>query len=336
MRSCTGGGWLTVVMLLQAGCHGPLPSSFPSATPAPVRHEGFLDAGGGVRLFYRMVGAGRDTLVILHGGPGFNLEYLADDLAPLAARHTLLFYDQRGTGRSTLVSDSLALDGQRFAEDLDAVRRHFGLARLTLLGHSWGAGVAALYAARYPDRIARLLIVSGLPLQSEQRDTAFARLAASRDTLTRRLMQEAMQARLADPGDPAPCRAYYTLWFRPFFADSTAALRSKGDFCAGTPEARANKIRGVDRFTMASLGKWDWRQPLHRVTAPALVIHGSVDVFPVAGARDWAMALPHARLLILEGVGHFPYLDSPETFFAAVHTFLQGRWPPGAQVVVPR
>jgi proline iminopeptidase len=84
------------------------------------------------------------------------MEYFAKDLTPLAATHTLLFYDQRGAGRSSLVTDSAALDGQRFAEDLESVRKHFGLARVTLLGHSWGAGVAALYSSRYPDRIARL------------------------------------------------------------------------------------------------------------------------------------------------------------------------------------
>jgi proline iminopeptidase len=69
----------------------------------------------------------------------------AADLEPLAARHVLLFYDQRGTGRSTLVSDSSSLDARRFADDLEALRARFGMQRLTLLGHSWGAGVAALY-----------------------------------------------------------------------------------------------------------------------------------------------------------------------------------------------
>jgi proline iminopeptidase len=81
-----------------------------------------------------MVGSGRDTIVVLHGGPGFTMEYLAADLAPLAARHVLLFYDQRGAGRSTLVSDSTALDAQHFADDLEAVRRRFELERLTLSG----------------------------------------------------------------------------------------------------------------------------------------------------------------------------------------------------------
>jgi proline iminopeptidase len=297
------------------------------AAGPPVR-EGYLDAGG-VRLFYRVAGAAPDTLVVLHGGPGFTLDYLADDLLPLADRHTLIFYDQRGTGRSSLVSDSAALDGQRFAEDLEAVRRHFRLERVALLGHSWGAGIAAMYAARYPERIGRLIIVGGIPLQRSLLTSAFDALAAGRDSGTRRQMQQWREARLANPGDAAACRAYYVLWFTPFFVDPAAARRSKGDFCAGSPESLRNKVQSVDRFTMASLGEWDWRAPLRTLKAPVLVIHGSRDVLPLEGAHGWATVPPDARLLLLDNVGHFPYLEVPDRFFTAVHDFLEGQWPAG-------
>ena len=121
------------------------------------------------------------------------------------------------------------------------------------------------------------------------------------------------------------------LWFGPFFVDSSALARSKGDFCAGTPESRRNKITAVDRFVFASLGDWDFRSSLRSVTARTLIVHGTADV--LSGERDWAAALPNARLLALEGVGHFPYLEVPGRFFPAINTFLAGGWPPGAQTV---
>lgn len=327
---------LRVVVLLPSlalfmGCRGAAP--VPRNTGLPAVRDGHVAAGGGVQLFYRMVGTGRDTVVVLHGGPGLSMDYFADDLTPLAERHALLFYDQRGTGRSTLVSDSAALDGQRFAEDLEAVRRHFGIGRLTLLGHSWGAGVAALYAARYPERVGRLLVVGPIPARRAELEEAFAALDARRDSVTRRRMQEWRQARRADPGDAEACRAYYVLWFSAFYGDSSAAGRSKGDFCAGSPEARRNKIVSVDRFVAASLGAWDWLPSLRALTAPALVIHGTADPLPVPSARQWAAALPNGRLLLLQGVGHFPYVEAPDRFFAAVEEFLLGRWPMGAQPV---
>src|SRR4029453_16743458 len=93
------------------------------------RGEGFVLTPDSVRLFPQIVGAGRDTIIVLHGGPGLTLDYLAADLEPLAARHTLLFYDQRGAGRSSLVSDSAGLSAERFVDDLEAIRAHFGLTK---------------------------------------------------------------------------------------------------------------------------------------------------------------------------------------------------------------
>ena len=318
--------------VLWTSCHSPRPDPTPALEPGPSLREGNLDAGAGVTLFYRLVGGAKpDTVIILHGGPGLTMEYLAADLTPLAAHHTLLFHDQRGAGRSSLVSDSAALDGQRFVEDLEAVRQHFGLQRVILLGHSWGAGVAALYASRYPDRIGRLLIVDGIPLRAEELVQAFQDLAARRDSTTRQQMATWMERRRANPGDVVACHAYYVLWFGPFFVDRTALSRSRGDFCAGTPESRRNKILSVDRYVAASLGNWDWRPALRRVNAPTLIIHGTADPLPVASAREWAAALSEARLLLLQGVGHFPYLETPDAFFTAVDTYLRGSWPQGAE-----
>lgn len=305
--------------------HAPIP-----APNTPAVREGYVAAGDSVRLFYRIVGSGRDTVVVLHGGPGFTMDYLAADLEPLASRHVLLFYDQRGTGRSSLVTDSTSLDGQRFAEDLEAVRKHFGVERLTLLAHSWGGGVAALYAGRYPEHIGRLLVIDPIPARRTHLVRGREILNARRDSSEQRRLEEFQSARIANPGSAAVCRDYYTLWFRPTFGDSAAARRSRGDFCAGTPAALTNKVKSVDRYTTASLGDWDWRPALHAVTAPALVIRGTADFLPLESAREWTAALPNGRLLLLEGSGHFPYLEVPEQFFAAAHAFLQGGWPSGA------
>lgn len=292
--------------------------------------EGFIDAGGAVRLFYRLVGTGPDTVVVLHGGPGFSMSYLAADLEPIATRHVLLFYDQRGSGRSTLVTDSISLDAQRFADDLESLRRQFGLERLTLLGHSWGAGVAALYSARYPQRVGRLIVVGAIPARRAELTRAFELLDNRRDSVTQRRVKELRVARLANPGSAAACRAYYDLAFLAYYGDRAAARRSRGDFCAGTPESLRNKIDNIDRFTEASLGEWDWRPVLHAVNAPSLVIHGTSDFLPVESAREWAAAVSNSRLLLLDGSGHFPYVEVPERFFSAVDAFLKGGWPAGS------
>jgi proline iminopeptidase len=310
-------------LLVLAACQRP-----PAKLATDIAPQGFMAVGGGVRLFYRLLGEGRDTVVVVHGGPGFTMDYFVDDLAPMAERHTLLFYDQRGTGRSSLVADSAGLDAQRFVDDLEALRAHLGLERLTILGHSWGAAVAVLYALRFPDHVGQLIIVAGVPTTKRQLLADFERLEARRDSVTNRQMRQWMAARIADPGDAEACHAYYTLWFRPFFADSSDLSRTKGDFCAGSPESLRAKIAGVDRFTFASLGDWDWRPALRAVTARALIVRGTADV--LTGEQDWVASLPNARLLLLERVGHFPYLEAPDRFYPAIDAFLAGSWPDGA------
>ena len=158
----------------------------------PAGSEGMVNAGDSVQLLYRMCGSGPDTIIVLHGGPGFTADYLAADLEPLAERHTLFFYDQRGTGKSTLVTDSAALAGPRFAEDVEAIRVHFGMDRVILLGHSWGTGVAALYGERFPERVGKLILVGSMPLTRKGLTDAFEELASSRDSAETRRMEEAM------------------------------------------------------------------------------------------------------------------------------------------------
>ena len=295
---------------------------------SPAR-EGFIDAGEGVKLYYRLLGRGSEPIVMINGGPGFTSDYLADDLTSMARNHLLFVYDQRGIGRSTLVSDASALAAQRYVEDLEAIRQHLGLKQLTLLGHSWGAAPAALYAMQYPERVRRMILVGTIPAKRTALASAFDTMAAARDSTTRRRMTELSQIRATNPADLAACREYYQLWFAPFFGASNAANRMTGNVCAGSPESLKNK-QNVDKFTFASLGDWDWTTSLSKAVAPTLIIQGELDPLPIEEARKWAAAMPNARLLELKGIGHFPYVETPEIFFAAVDQFLKGEWPQGA------
>ena len=295
-------------------------------TPAK---EGFIDAGNGVKLYYRVVGKGNEPVVLVNGGPGFTSDYLADDLTAMSRNHSLLIYDQRGIGRSTLVTEATALDAQRYVEDLEAIRTHLGFERLTLLGHSWGVVPATLYAMQHPQRVRRIILVAAVPPQRSGLDHAFQAMAAARDDATRRRMEELSRIRQVNPDDLAACREYYKLWFTPFFGAGSPPSGMKGNVCAGSAASLKNK-QNVDKFTFASLGNWDWTTALSSAVAPTLLIHGDRDPLPIESARTWAAAMPNARLLELKGIGHFPYVETPEAFFAAVDRFLKGDWPEGA------
>jgi len=322
-----------ILTLVATGCTSqpadqPHPVGAPQATAQGVDKEGYVDAGSGVRLSYRLVGTGGDPVILIHGGPGFTSDYLADDMAPMARSHRVFVYDQRGIGRSTLVSDSTGLAAQRYVEDLEAIRKHLGLEQLTLLGHSWGAAPAALYAMQYPQRVRRMTLVGTIPLRRSELVAAFQKLAASRDSVTQRRMTELSRIRQANPSDLSACQEYYRLWFMPFFAAPSTPDSMKGNVCAGSAASLKNK-QFVDRFTFPSLGDWDWTTSLRNATPPTLIIHGELDPLPIESARKWATAMPNARLLELKGIGHFPYVEAPDAFFAASNRFLQGDWPEG-------
>ncbi len=146
-----------------------------------------------------MIGTGPDVLVMIHGGPGMDMGYMVADFAPLAERHRLLFYDQRGGGRSDLLRDDPALfTMERHVADLEALRRHFGLERMTLVAHSFGPAIAASYAMAHPDRVARMVLIGPVPPRAGD---MWKRYAANLDKqLT---AEERAEARRARDGDDA-------------------------------------------------------------------------------------------------------------------------------------
>ena len=111
---------------------------------------------GPARLYVREVGSGR-PLVVVHGGPDFNHRYLLPELDRLAECCRLVYYDQRGRGRSFVVAAAIEVTMQSEVDDLDGVRRRLGLDTVALLGHSWGALVAMEYALAFPEQVSHLM-----------------------------------------------------------------------------------------------------------------------------------------------------------------------------------
>ena len=113
--------------------------------------EGYIQTNDSVRLFYRLLGEGKDTIVVFHGG-GFGSSYLVPDLTPLAAHHALLFFDQPGTGFSSVVRDTARLSINRFVQDVEILRDHFRIQKMKVLAHSNGGILFGYYATVHPDK----------------------------------------------------------------------------------------------------------------------------------------------------------------------------------------
>jgi proline iminopeptidase len=206
---------------------------------------------------------------------------------------------------------------------------------VTLLGHSWGAGLAALYAMAHPDRIERLLLVDPMPPRAEPYMAAFSKTLQSRFTdADRSAMAEASARRqkAAEAEAPDACRGYYAVFIKGYLHSPAAAARMRGDVCAAPAPALRN-FSNINRSVMGSLGAFDFRPQLAAIVVPTLVIHGASDPIPMASAREWAASVADGRLLVIEQSGHFPFVERPDAFFPAATTFLQGAWPPAARRV---
>ncbi len=289
--------------------------------------EGIVLSKDGIELYYQVRGAGQDTLVMLHGGPGLNFDYLAPDLEPLEESFTLIYYDQRGSGRSALVSQPGQLTVDDHVADLEAVREHFEIERLTLFGHSWGAMLASFYAIKHPEKLSRMVFASpGPPRNTPYMQQLSQTLMEWMDSTTRTKAEQLMVARQDTTiSAKASCKAFWELFIRGYFADphDLETIRSmRGNFCSGSETALLNGGL-VWIHTFKSAGEFDLRNKLKDVDIPVLIISGTEDIFPEESMREWKAAYPHSRLILLEHAAHYPQIERPEEYFPAVKKFLR-------------
>ena len=295
---------------------------------APLSHQPrarttFLPSGPG-RLYVRDVGRGL-PIIVVHGGPDFDHEYLLPDLDRLAEAFRLVYYDQRGRGRSFSREQPGEITIAGEVADLDRVREWTGSNSVALLGHSWGGLLALEYALRHADRVSHLILMNTAPVSHADV------LTLRREVAARRSPAEAarLTALRSDPayqqGDIGADAEYYNIHFR-------IALRRREDLdlvvgrlrAAFTPEGivAARAIEDELYAQTQSHEEYDLIPHLGRLRIPTLLIHGEHDLIPVSIARHIASAIPGARLLVIRGCGHFAYLERPELVDSSIVEFL--------------
>lgn len=264
----------------------------------------------GVRLFERRIGEGPETIV-LHGGPGAHHDYLLPGFDLLAPGRTLVYYDQRGGGRSPVGRD-VPVGWQEHVADLEALREVWGLERLTLAGYSWGGLLSLLYALEHPTRVERLALVSPAPCWRAARDEFEARFAErSRSPAILAMREELARSNLKERDPEAYRRRAFELSVAGYFHDP---LRAK--------ELTPFRITGrTQQAVWDSLGDYDLRSRSGTLRVPAVVLHGEDDPIPPAASKKLAELL-QAPLHLLPRCGHVPYVEAPDEFVRWLETFL--------------
>ncbi len=278
----------------------------------------FIDVGG-ARIFFDTIGAGlaidgarmveRPTLIVMHGGPGFDHSTMRPFFDRFADSHQVVYLDHRGNGRSsgTLESCSLA----QWGDDVHAFCRALGIDRPVVYGNSFGGMVAMAYAVRHPDHPAKLILSS----------TA-ARMHFDE---TMRIMEER-----GGPEARAIAERFWNKADEEAFADYLRVcmpLYNPGDATLWAA-ARRRAIMRLDvmrHFARTEMRTMDAGAELRKIVCPTLVMAGTYDpITPVSCAEEIHAALPEglAQLEIFEDAGHGVHRDQPEKAEQVLRRFL--------------
>ena len=282
----------------------------------PVESVRTFESADGTRLAYRRRGDGR-PLIFLPGGPMQASAYVGD-LGGLTRLHPMVLLDLRGTGQSSAPAEPTSYRCDRQVEDVEALRRHLGLDRLDLAGHSAGATLALLYAVRYPEHIGRLVLITPSP-----RPVGIEVTDADRRQIANLRRDEPWFARA------------YAAFERIWAGDATDAnWQDIAPFSYGRWDADAqsqytrqaaeqNAEAAAQYYASGAFDSAVVRSALARLLVPVLLVAGEYDVgLPPERAAEYARLFPHAETVVQPRAGHFPWLDDPVRFADSVLRFL--------------
>ena len=270
----------------------------------------------GARIFFEVIGRKlepdgpamreRPTMLILHGGPGFDHSVMATTLAPLADVAQLVLLDHRGQGRSD-GDDPAQWNLDRWVPDIPAFCDALELERPIILGQSFGGVVALAVGARFPDLPSKLIVSSSLAKFRPDRAFPMFERLGGREV---REVAERHFRELTDESHEEFMRVCLPVYNpTPIPPDVIARVKLK-------PEVGNHFFRN-EGFTV------DLFPELGNIRCPTLVLGGELDpITPVADSEDIAAAIPHARLEIFEGAGHGVFRDQPEKAVAMIREFI--------------
>lgn len=294
----------------------------------------------GVQLHHFSEGEGRNVLV-LHGGPGFPFIKPLPGLERLTNNYRFHYYDQRGCGKSSRPIDTftsnnfyenakalemtLGLTAQ--IADIERVRRYLQEEKLILVGHSFGAFLAALYAAEFPEQVEALVLVAPanvlvLPqaqgdLFNDVKGLLPADMLVDFDSFQTRYFDFSHLFENSED-DLIKLNTEFVQYY-------DAAMAAKGIQVPKSPPEYDETMNGgwmVQAMYMSMGKKHDYRAALNKVTAPVLVLHGENDTQTESVSREYSNQFHNARLEVVKDASHFIYAEQPQVFSQVASYFL--------------
>jgi pimeloyl-ACP methyl ester carboxylesterase len=266
----------------------------------------FATHGDGPLIAGRRAGSGPPVL-LLHGGPGLGFEYLRDLADELAGENDVAWYQQRGQEPSAVEGPyTVAADVGDARRVLDAL----GWEQAYVVGHSWGGQLALHVAVAMPERLLGVLAVDPLGSIGDGRwpefdEEMFRRTPESVRARARELDELSMAG---DSSDELALEGMRLVW-PAYFADPEHA--------PPMPELRIATARSAEMVPSIQAELPALEAGLPGIRVPVGFVHGSRSPMPVAASTDAAERIPGAWVEVVEGAGHFVWVDAPGAVRAA-------------------
>lgn len=299
------------------------PAGSPSARAVLDRPAtGFVDVEGG-RVAYEVHGTGtRTPLLVLHGGPGIPHDYL-ENLALLGDERPVVFYDQLGCGRSDRPDDPSLWTRERFAREVDAVRRALGLEEVVLYGHSWGTILAVDYltgaGGQRPSGVRGVVLASpALSIPRWVEDSR--RLIAS---LPIEVAGAILAGERTGQTDSEAYQAATQAFYVRYVCRSDPWPEALERAFAGMGQQVYSSMNGPTEFTITgSLRDVDVTPRLGELGVPVLYICGEHDEATPESTRAYAALTPDSETVVISGAAHVGNYDRPSEYMSALRRWL--------------
>lgn len=281
----------------------------------PVVTEGLRQVNG-TSIYVKIIGQG-EPILFLHGGPGLSHDYFLPHVEKLAESYTLIFFDQRGGGRSAtdLTNDQMTMG--YFMGDIRGILEQLNLEKVHVVGHSFGGLLAMKFATENPGKVKSLIFCSSVAGSKEFEGLSAKNQAKATTRSDVKARSTIFASEHFKKGDPGAYELLFKIGFKRSFFDTLnidkLSLRLNDGF-----SKTSKLLYGLSPEVIA----YDYHSALAKLKVPALVIHGEADLIPIEGSQKLASSIAGTQMVVMKKSGHFPFIEEPQEFIKVVNDFL--------------